>query len=83
MRWLVLLVMAFALVTAGCGGGDEESAPSEETTIEELLKEATAPDSGTDTDESHDFCMTLLTARVFISAPRPWQCEPGRPRRAG
>ena len=43
MRWLALLGMAFALVAAGCGGGDEESAPSEETTIEELLKEVTTP----------------------------------------
>ena len=67
MRRLALLGMAFALVVAGCGGGDDDSAPSEETTIEELVEQGTAPASGTDTDESHGFCMTLLTARVFIS----------------
>ena len=65
MRWLALLGMAFAFVAAGCGGGDEESAPSEETTIEELLKEVTTPDSGTDTDANDNFCGTLLTARVL------------------
>ena len=34
MRWLAVLVMALALVAAGCGGGDD-SAASEETTVEE------------------------------------------------
>lgn len=66
MRWLALLVMAFAL--AGCGGGDEESAASEDTTIEETLTEETTQDSGTDTDGSVDYCQALLSARVSISA---------------
>jgi len=34
MRWLAVLVMALALVAAGCGGGDD-SAASDETTVEE------------------------------------------------
>ena len=36
MRWLALLVMALALVAAGCGGSDNESAATtDETTVEE------------------------------------------------
>jgi hypothetical protein len=34
MRWLAVLVMALALVAAGCGGGDD-SAASDETPVEE------------------------------------------------
>ena len=34
MRWLAVLVIALALVAAGCGGGDD-SAASDETTVEE------------------------------------------------
>ena len=71
MRCLALLGMASALIAAGCGGGNGESAPSEETSVEELvgelLTETTTPDTGTSTDASDDFCWTLLTARVFIS----------------
>jgi hypothetical protein len=52
MRWLALLVMALALVAAGCGGSDNESAASTETTTEET----TSTDTSTDetTTESSD-----------------------------
>jgi hypothetical protein len=50
MRWLALLGMAFALVAAGCGGGDEEVVTS------------------FGNFPTGDYCGTLLTARVFISA---------------
>ena len=55
MRWLALLVMALALVAAGCGGGDDESAGSDETTIEETTttettSEDTTSEETTDTD---------------------------------
>ncbi|MDH4102673.1 MAG: hypothetical protein OEW52_02690 [Thermoleophilia bacterium] len=35
MRWLAALVLVLALVAAGCGGGNDESAATDETTIEE------------------------------------------------
>ena len=55
MRWLALLVMALALVAAGCGGSDDESAGSDETTIEETTttettSEDTTSEETTDTD---------------------------------
>jgi hypothetical protein len=34
MRWLALVVLALALVAAGCGGGDDESSASDDTTVE-------------------------------------------------
>ena len=40
MRWLAVLVMALALVAAGCGGGDD-SAASDEPTVEETTSEDT------------------------------------------
>jgi hypothetical protein len=50
MRWLALLVMALALVAAGCGGGDDSSA-SDETTIEETTsEEAATSEETTDSD---------------------------------
>jgi hypothetical protein len=56
MRWLALLVMALSLVAAGCGGGDDESAASDETTIEETTtsEDTTSEDttSGDTTDLS-------------------------------
>jgi hypothetical protein len=52
MRWLALLVMALALVAAGCGGSDNESASSTETTTEETTStESTTEET---TDESTD-----------------------------
>ena len=53
MRWLALLVLALALVAAGCGGGDDESA-SDETTIEETTtsSEETTTEETTESDET-------------------------------
>jgi hypothetical protein len=53
MRWLtiVLAALVLAFVGAGCGGGDDESAASDETTIEETLTEDTTTDETT-TDET-------------------------------
>jgi hypothetical protein len=56
MRWLALLVLALALVAAGCGGGDEESAASDETTVEETLTDTATSEETTEdtTEESSD-----------------------------
>ena len=55
MRWLSVLVLALALVATGCGGGDDESSASDETTIEETTttettSEDTTSEDTTDTD---------------------------------
>ena len=53
MRWLALVVLALALVAAGCGGSDDESSAADETTIEETTTtddETTSEDSTTDDD---------------------------------
>lgn len=79
MRWLSILVIALALVAAGCGGSDEESAASDETTVEETLTdettaEETTEDSGTDTEATGDFdfadedCQALLGVGASIAA---------------
>ena len=51
MRWLAVLVMALALVVAGCGGGDDSTA-SDETTVEETTtsEDTTTSEETTDTD---------------------------------
>jgi hypothetical protein len=51
MRWLAVLVLALALVAAGCGGGDDSTA-SDETTVEETTtsEDTTTPEETTDTD---------------------------------
>jgi hypothetical protein len=54
MRWLSVLVVAFALVTAGCGGGNDESAASTETTTEETMTSDTTTSDETTTDGSTD-----------------------------
>ena len=51
MRWLALLVMALALVAAGCGGSDNESAA---TTDETTVEETTTPRSTTTSEETTD-----------------------------
>jgi hypothetical protein len=52
MRWLALLVMALALVAAGCGGGDDESSASDDTTIEETTtSEDTTDETSSDGDD--------------------------------
>ena len=55
MRWLALLVLALALVAAGCGGDDDSSA-SDETTIEETTTttEATTSEDETSSDTDTD-----------------------------
>jgi hypothetical protein len=52
MRWLSILVFALALVAAGCGGGDDESAATTETTIEETTTSDTTTSDETTTEES-------------------------------
>jgi hypothetical protein len=54
VRWLSILVVAFALVAAGCGGGDDESAATDETTVEETLTEDTSTDETTTGDTTSD-----------------------------
>ena len=55
MRWLALLVLSLALVAAGCGGSDNQSAGSDETAVEETTttettSEDTTTEETTDTD---------------------------------
>ena len=57
MRWLSILVLALALVAAGCGGDDDSSA-SDDTTIEETLTEDTTTDETTG-DETTDLSGVL------------------------
>jgi hypothetical protein len=54
MRWLALLVLALALVAAGCGGGDDESSASDEPTVEET----TTADETTTAEETTDEATT-------------------------
>jgi len=77
MRWLSILVVALALVAAGCGGGDDESSASDEATVEETLTETTADETtteeaATDTDADFDFadedCQALLGVGASIAA---------------
>ena len=79
MRWLALLVLALALVATGCGGGDDESAASDDTTIEETTtaedttsEETTSEETTTDTDVDFNFadedCQALVQAYVGLSA---------------
>ncbi len=76
MRWLSILVVALALVAAGCGGGDDEPAASDETTVEETLTEETAEESTTEetgaTDPSgalgDEDCLALAGVGASIAA---------------
>jgi hypothetical protein len=47
VRWLSILVVALALVAAGCGGGDDESSASGDTTTTETVAEETTTDETT------------------------------------
>jgi hypothetical protein len=77
MRWLSILVLAFALVVSGCGGSDDDSAASGDTAIEETTTtetttdETTTEDDGTDTDADFDFadedCRSLVAAFLGVS----------------
>lgn len=53
MRWLALVVVALALVAAGCGGGSNDSSTSDTTTTEETTTtdETTTTAEGTDTTD--------------------------------
>ena len=77
MRWLSILVVALALVAVGCGGSDDDSAASDETTVEETLTETTTDettteDAGTDTDADFNFadedCRSLVAAFVAVGS---------------
>jgi ABC-type glycerol-3-phosphate transport system substrate-binding protein len=72
MRWLAILVLALALVAAGCGGDDEPSA-SADTTVEETttaVEEATTDEPGTtsDFDFADEDCQALLGIGASIAA---------------
>ncbi len=54
MRWLSILVLAVALVAAGCGGGNDESAATTETATEETTTSDTTTSDETTTDGSTD-----------------------------
>ena len=55
MRWLALFVMALALVAAGCGGSDNESAATtDETTVEETTSTETTSEDTTASEETTD-----------------------------
>jgi hypothetical protein len=72
MRWLALLILALALVAAGCGGSDDESSASDDTTIEETttVEETEDTDDGSASGE-FDFgdedCRGLAAAFVGLS----------------
>ena len=79
MRWLtiVLAALTLAFVGAGCGGSDDESAASDETTVEETLTETTTDettteDASTDTDADFNFadedCRSLVAAFVAVGS---------------
>ena len=78
MRWLSILVIALALVAAGCGGSDDDSSASDDTTVEETLTtetttdETTTDDGSTDTDADFNFadedCRSLVAAFVAVGS---------------
>ena len=77
MRWLSILVIALALVAAGCGGSDDDSSASDDTTLEETLtdettEETTTDDGSTDTDSEFNFadedCQSLVAAFVAVGS---------------
>jgi hypothetical protein len=75
MRWLSILVLALALVAAGCGGGDDDSSASDTTTVEETMTDETTTeettDDGTGTTGDFDFadedCRSLVAAFLGVS----------------
>ncbi len=73
MRWLSILVLALALVAAGCGGGDDESSASDTTTIEETTDTTIEDTTGDDTATTGDFdfadedCRSLVAAFLGVS----------------
>ena len=74
MRWLSILVLALALVAAGCGGGDDDSSASDTTTVEEntdTTTDETTTDDTTGTSGDFDFadedCRSLIAAYASVS----------------
>ena len=73
MRWLSIIVLAMALVAAGCGGGDDESSASDTTTIEETTDTTTEDTTDDDTATTGDFdfadedCRSLVAAFLGVS----------------
>ena len=69
MRWLSILVLALALVAAGCGGSDDESSAADETTIEETLTDETTDETATDTNFNFadEDCQSLVAAYLGVS----------------
>ncbi|MET0560291.1 MAG: hypothetical protein ABW012_01540 [Gaiellaceae bacterium] len=72
MRWLSILVVALALIAAGCGGSDDDSSASDDTTVEETLtEESTTDDATTDGDTDFNFadedCQSLVAAFLGVS----------------
>ena len=77
MRWLSIIVLALALVAAGCGGGDDDSSASGDTTVEETTttdtttEDTTSEDDGTATGEfdfADEDCQALLGVGATIAA---------------
>jgi hypothetical protein len=68
VRWLSVLVLALALVAAGCGGDDEPSSASEETTIEETTGTTTSETTTGDFDFADEDCQALLGVGASIAA---------------
>lgn len=77
MRWLSILVVALALVAAGCGGSDGETAASDETTVEETLTDETtigetATEETGETDAAgildDEDCLALMSIGMSIGA---------------
>jgi hypothetical protein len=64
------MVLALALVAAGCGGGDDDSSASDTTTVEETTTDTTT-DDGTGTTGDFDFadedCRSLVAAYLGVS----------------
>ena len=75
MRWISVLVLALALVAAGCGGGDDDSSASDTTAIEETTTDETTgeetTDDGSETTGDFDFadedCRSLVAAFLGVS----------------
>ena len=76
MRLLSILVVALALVAAGCGGSDDESSATTEATVEETLTETSTDDSTTDETTETDIsgvlgdedCLALAGVGASIAA---------------
>jgi hypothetical protein len=76
MRWLSILVLALALVAAGCGGDDDDSSASGDTTVEETTTTDTSEDTTTDDgsgatgdfDFADEDCQALLGVGATIAA---------------